>query len=479
MPLKNLYRDSLSLLTDFYQLTMAYAYWKKGIADREAVFHLFFRKRPFGGGFAVSAGLETALEFLSSFSYDNQDLSYLEQLKFEPAFLDYLSKLRLTCSVDAMPEGTVLFPYEPMLRVQGPLLQAQLLESPLLNLINFQTLIATKAARIVQAAHPDPVIEFGMRRAPGIDGALAAARGAFIGGCQATSNVLAGKLYGIPVRGTHAHSWILSFDEEQEAFAAYADALPEQCMFLVDTYQTLAGVKKAIAVGKKMRERGVEMGGVRIDSGDLAHLSIEIRKLLDEAGFPHAQIMASNELDEMIIKDLKHQGAKISVWGVGTNLVTGKDQPALDGVYKLSAIKDSSGKFAYKLKISEQLAKITNPGLHQVRRYFDKEGNLADLIYDLGMPPPLEPICIDPLDPTRKQVISSGWNYEDLLIPVLRDGHTIYQSPSLFQIQQRVKEQLERFHPSIRRFLYPHPYFVGLDRSLYELKLNLIQTLYK
>ena len=346
-PLKSIYRESLSLLTDFYQLSMAYGYWKLGIAERESVFHLFFRRKPFNGGFAISAGLETVLEFLHGFHYTQTDLAYLEQLNggdgkpfFDPAFLEYLSKFSFQCDIDAMPEGTPVFPYEPLLRVQGPILQAQLLESPLLNIINFQTLVATKSARICWAARPDPVVEFGLRRAQGIDGALAASRAAFIGGCESTSNVLAGKIYGIPVKGTHAHSWIMAFDDEEESFEAFAQAMPNNCIFLIDTYASIEGVNKAIRVGKNMRDKGVEMIGVRLDSGDLAHLSIEIRKLLDAAGFPDAKIMASNELDEHIIKDLKHQDAKVNVWGVGTNLVTGKDQPALDGVYKISAIKD-------------------------------------------------------------------------------------------------------------------------------------------
>ena len=413
-PLKSIYRESLSLLTDLYELTMAYGYWKLGIAERESVFHLFFRRKPFDGGFAVVAGLETALEFLDNFHYSASDLAYLEQLKgpdgknyFEPLFLEYLANFSLKCDIDAMPEGTPVFPYEPILRVQGPMLHAQLLESPLLNIINFQTLIATKSARICWAARPDPVVEFGLRRAQGIDGALAASRAAFIGGCEGTSNVLAGKIYGIPVKGTHAHSWIMAFDEEEESFEAFAKAMPGNCIFLVDTYDTIEGVKKAIRVAKKMRAKGTEMIGVRLDSGDLAHLSIEIRKLLDADGFPNAKIMASNELDEHIINDLKHQDAKVNLWGVGTNLVTGKDQPALDGVYKISALKDEMGKWQYKVKISEQLAKVTNPGIHQVRRYYDDRGNVADMIYDIHSELPAKPHSIDPLDPTRWQVHSS------------------------------------------------------------------------
>lgn len=485
-PLKSIYSESLSLLTDLYQLSMAYGYWKLGIAERESVFHLFFRRKPFNGGFAIAAGLETALEFLNQFRYSESDLSYLEQLKgpdgtpfFEKGFLEYLSSFSFQCDIDAMPEGTPVFPYEPIFRVQGPILHAQLLESPLLNIVNFQTLIATKSARICWAARPDPVVEFGLRRAQGIDGALAASRAAFIGGCESTSNILAGKIYGIPVKGTHAHSWIMAFDEEEESFEAFSKAMPNNCVFLIDTYESIEGVKKAIRVAKKMRTKGVEMIGVRLDSGDLAHLSIEIRKLLDENGFPKADIMASNELDEHIIKDLKQQNAKVNVWGVGTHLVTGKDQPALDGVYKISAVKDKRGKWQYKVKISEQLAKVTNPGIHQVRRYYDNQGNVADMIYDLQSQLPDSPHSIDPLDPTRSQTHPSEMKYKDLLVPIMRKGKSIYKSPSLVEIREKTQLELSQFHPATRRFLYPQPYFVGLEKSLYETKLNLIRDLKK
>ncbi|MBS0604529.1 MAG: nicotinate phosphoribosyltransferase [Verrucomicrobia bacterium] len=483
-PLKTIYRESLSLLTDLYELTMAYGYWKLGMADREAAFHLFFRRKPFSGGFAVAAGLEIAMDFLEHFRYSASDLAYLEQLKgsdgaplFDLKFLEYLSHFSFKCDIDAMPEGTPVFPYEPILRVQGPILHAQLLESPLLNIINFQTLIATKSARICWAARPDPVVEFGMRRAQGIDGALAAARAAYIGGCESTSNVLAGKIYGIPVKGTHAHSWIMAFDDEESSFDAYAEVMPNNCIFLIDTYDTIEGVKKAISVAKKMRKKGVEMIGVRLDSGDLTHLSIEIRRLLDEAGFTNAKIMASNELDEQIINDLKHQGAKINVWGVGTNLVTGKDQPALDGVYKLSAIKDEKDKWQYKVKISEQLVKVTNPGIHQVRRFYDDHGNIADMIYDVHSDISPEPHCIDPLDPTRWQTLSPQMKYKDLLEPIVRGGKRVYKSPPLKEIRDKALMELSQFHPAMRRFLYPQPYFVGLEKSLYETKLSLIREL--
>src|SRR5262249_15832235 len=373
--LSSLYKQPLALLTDLYQLTMAYGYWKLGRAEREAAFHLFFRRPPFAGGYAITAGLATALDFVQGFRFDASDIDYLASLVgnneaplFERGFLDYLIDLRLTCDVDAMPEGTVAFGQEPILRVRGPILQCQLLETALLNIVNFQTLIATKASRICAATRGEPVIEFGLRRAPGIDGRLAASRAAHIGGCEATSNVIAGKLFGIPVRGTHAHSWIMSFDSELDAFRAYAEALPNNCVFLVDTYDTLDGVRSAIEVGKKIRQLGHELLGVRIDSGDLAKLSIEARKLLDDAGFPRATILGTNDLDEYVIESLKQQGAKIAVWGVGTRLVTGYDQPALGGVYKLGALQDDAGRWQAKIKLSEEPVKTTIPGVLQVRR---------------------------------------------------------------------------------------------------------------
>ena len=339
-----------ALLTDLYQLTMAYGYWKSGRSELEAAFHLFFRKAPFQSGFTIAAGLATAIDFLKSFHFTDADLQFLATLTgndnrplFEPGFLEYLRTLRFCCDVDAIPEGSVVFPNEPLLRIKGPILQCQLLETALLNLLNFQSLIATKAARICLAARGEPVLEFGLRRAQGVDGALAASRAAYIGGCAATSNVLAGKIFGIPVRGTHAHSWVMSFDDEREAFLAYAEAVPNNCVFLVDTYDTLEGVRHAVETGKWLREHGYEMVGIRLDSGDLAWLSIEARKILDEAGFPKAVIIASNNLDEHIIASLKEQGAQINVWGVGTKMITAYDQPALGGVYKLSAIRGKDG----------------------------------------------------------------------------------------------------------------------------------------
>ncbi|CRX39358.1 nicotinate phosphoribosyltransferase [Estrella lausannensis] len=482
--LRKFYSQSLALLTDFYQVTMSYAYWKAGLDKKESVFHLFFRTLPFNGGYAVAAGLESVVEFLDNFRFDESDIAYLSQLKdtdgnplFEEAFFDFLAGMRFSCDVDAVPEGTTVFPYEPLIRVKGPLIQCQLLESPLLNLFNFPSLIATKAARICMAAKGDSVLEFGLRRAQGIDGALTASRAAYIGGCDSTSNVLAAKLFGIPVKGTHSHSWVMVFDDELESFTTFAKHMPTSCVFLVDTYNTLKGVEKAIEAAKLLRSEGHEMIGIRLDSGDLADLSIKARNMLDASGFPDARIFASNELDETIISELKRQGAKITVWGVGTNLVTGKDQPALDGVYKLSAIRDPGEHWKYKLKLSEQMKKVSNPGILQVRRFKAKGINIADAIYDINSPLDDEVSIVDPFDSTKEARIKNSEEFEDLLIPIYREGRRVYTLPSLHDIRKRTQEQLSSFPVGVKRFLNPHQYMVGMEKSLYDLKIRLVRNI--
>ena len=357
------------LLTDLYQLTMGYGYWKNGMADREAVFHLFYRRAPFGGMAAIVAGTGPATDFLHELTFNETELDYLATLKgsdgqplFCEGYLDHLRQLDWRLEVDVLPEGELAFPNEPIVRVRGPLIQCQLVETALLNIVNFQTLIATNAARLCDAADGDPVLEFGLRRAQGPDGGMSASRAAYLGGCAATSNVLAGMEYGIPVKGTHAHSWVMSFDSEAEAFDAYAAAMPNNAVLLVDTYNTPDGVRNAITTGKKLRE----LQGIRLDSGDLAALSIEARAFLDEAGFHDTQIIASNDLDETKIKALKAKGARIDIWGVGTQLVTSAAQPALGGVYKLGAIKNDNGDWQYRIKLSNDLIKVSNPGILQI-----------------------------------------------------------------------------------------------------------------
>ena len=475
------YNQSLALLTDLYQLTMAYGYWKAGVDGKEAAFHLTFRKHPFQGGFAIACGLQYVIDYLEHFSLDDSDIAYLSSLKgndgkplFEKSFLQYLREVKFSCDIDGIPEGTAVFPHEPLIRVQGPIIQCQILETVLLNILNFQTLIATKAARMALATRGEPILEFGLRRAQGIDGALAASRAAYIGGCSATSNVLAGKLFGIPVRGTHAHSWVMSFDDEMEAFKAYAKAMPNNCVFLVDTYDTLDGVRKAAEVGQWLRTQGHEMVGIRLDSGDLAYLSIEARKILDAAGFQKAAIVGSNDLDETIIQSLKDQGATINIWGVGTKLVTAYDQPALGGVYKLSAIRDPVGEWKYKVKLSEQSIKVSNPGIQQVRRYSSGQGFVADVIYDVNTSMTGGCVMIDPMDMTRQKGIPGDTKFVDLLVPIFRQGKRVYETPGLSNIKSMVQEQLGLFHQGVKRFVNPHQYPVGLEKSLYALKTELI-----
>ena len=480
--LSELYKPSLSLLSDLYQLTMAYGYWKSGTAAKEAVFHLHFRKPPFGGGFTVACGLEAAIDFVECFRFGDEDLAYLDTLEgndgtplFEPAFLDMLRTMEFACDIDAIPEGTVVFPHEPLVRVRGPILQCQLLETALLNLINFQTLIATKAARVCLAAHGEPVLELGLRRAQGIDGGLSASRAAYAGGCAGTSNLLAGKIFGIPVKGTQAHSWVLSFDTELESFEAYAGALPNNCVFLVDTYHSLEGVLNAVRVGRKLRESGHELAGIRLDSGDLAYLSIEARKILDEAGFQSTQILASSELDEHLIESMKLQDAKIAVWGVGTRLVTGYDDPALGGVYKLTAVRESwQQPWKYKVKLSEQAIKVTTPGIQQVRRFSTGSELIGDMIFDVELGAPAAPTIVDPADLTRRKEFHAGTSFEDLLVPVFRRGKRVYDPPPLTAIRRRVADQLERLHSGVKRFANPHQYPVGLELGLFDLKTRLI-----
>ena len=480
---KDLYQSNLVLLTDFYQLTMAYAYWKAGKAEQEAVFNLFFRKHPFQGGFTLAAGLDYVVDFCSNFKFEKADLEYLKLMKekdgssvFEADFLDYLQKLKFTCDIDAVEEGTVVFPNSPLVRVRGPLIQCQLLETPLLNIINFQTLIATKAARINVAAQGEPVLEFGLRRAQGIDGAMAASRAAYIGGCTSTSNVMAGKLFGIPVSGTHAHSWIMSFETEIEAFEAYADAFPDQCIFLVDTYDTLNGVKNAIKVGEILRTKGKEMVGIRIDSGDLAYFSSQARQMLDEAGFPDAKIVASNDLDEHIIASLKSQDSAINVWGVGTKLVTAYDQPALGAVYKLSAIRNEQGEWEPKVKVSQQSLKINIPGIHNTKRYYSKGKAVADMIFlEDQTIDPRGVIIIDPVDATRRKRLMPAFYQEEILLKrIFEKGRKVYKLPTLHEIRDRASTQLESLDKTHMRLVNPHLYPVGLEENLHHLRMELV-----
>ncbi len=483
--IKQLYGQSLALLTDLYQLTMAYGYWKTNKINQEAVFTLFFRKPPFNSGYTVAAGLGTALEYIQDLHFTESDLNYLATLTgndgqplFEQAFLDYLSNLSFDCDIDAVPEGTIVFPHEPLLRVQGSLLQCQLLETALLNIINFQSLIATKSARICFATQGDPVLEFGLRRAQGIDGSLSASRAAYIGGCAATSNVLAGKLFDIPVKGTHAHSWIMSFASEDEAFQAYAEAMPNNCIFLVDTFDTLNGVKKAIEKGHWLREKGHDLVGIRLDSGDFISLSQRARKMLDQAGFKQASIVASNDLDEHLITELKTAGAKINIWGVGTKLITSYEQPALGGVYKLSAIREPGGEWQYRLKLSEDSIKTSNPGLLQVRRFSDNNGEFSgDMIYNELIPPVGSAKMVNIAATEEHSTLSADKPHQDLLIPILRNGQLVADLPSLSQIRERVQTQLSHCAADIKSLKPLDIYPVSLEMNLFDLKQRIIKKI--
>jgi nicotinate phosphoribosyltransferase len=477
-----IYRPPLGLLTDYYELTMACAAWREGIGAREASFALSFREGPFDGGFAVAAGLEHVMDVVERWRCSGEDLAFLAAQRgadgaplFDAGFLDHLRGLALEVDVEAVPEGTVVFPHEPLVRVSGPIVPCMLVESALLAIVNFQTLVATKAARVCLAARGDPVVEFGMRRAQGIDGALSAARAAYVGGCEGTSNTLAGRLFGIPVRGTHAHSWVMLHDSEREAFLAYAKALPGNCVFLVDTYATLEGVAHAVEAGRWLRAQGKELLGIRLDSGDLAWLSVEARRMLDEAGFPKATILASNELDETVIQSLKDQRAAIAVWGVGTRLVTGHPDAALGGVYKLGAVRRSrEAPWEPRLKLSEAIEKTTIPGVLQVRRFAVGAEFLADAIFEEGLGIPAPCVIVDPVDPTRRRELPADAATEDLLVPVFRRGRRVYDPPPLAEARARAKDQLSRLHAGVKRFLNPHRFPVGLERRLHELRTRLV-----
>ena len=460
---------------------MACGYWKAGVNDYDATFHVTFRENPFGGQFTVACGLATVIDFLRRFHFTETEIAYLAAQRgndgkplFDSGFLDYLRGLQLTFNVDAIPEGTLVFPNEPLIRVVGPVIQCQLLETALLNILNFQSLIATKAARVCLAAENDAVIEFGLRRAQGVDGALTAARAAYIGGCVGTSNLQAGQQFGIPVSGTQAHSWIMFFENELEAFQSYARAMPNNCIFLVDTYNSIEGIRHAIEIGSELRRQGHEMIGVRLDSGDGVALSIKARRMLDNAGFANAKIVCSGDLDEYMITDLKQRGAKIDVWGVGTKLSTGQPDGALGVIYKLGAIRRSGGEWQYRIKLSEESAKVSIPGSLQVRRFYQSNGGfVADAIYetDHGVSEPCEIVDVETEAKTK---IPRNTRYSDLLVPIFRAGKVVYETPNIEVSRDHLRKQLSCAPPEILQLNDPQPYKIGLERSLHELRSKLI-----
>lgn len=469
------------MMTDLYQLTMMYGYYKEDKMNQQVVFDLFFRKPDsMISSYAIAAGLEQVVEYIENLHFDEDDISFLRNLNlFDEGFLGLLRNFHFTGDIYAIPEGTPVFPKEPILRVKAPIFQAQFIETAILNIINHQTLIATKASRVVHAAMGDGVMEFGLRRAQGPDAGIYGARAAIIGGCSSTSNVLTAQMFGTAASGTHAHSWVMSFDSELEAFRKYAKCFPDNCLLLVDTYDTLkSGVPNAITVFNELRAIGKEPIGIRLDSGDLAYLSKQARKMLDDAGFPNAKIVASNDLDEDTIWHLKAQGSKIDLWGVGTALITSKDCPALGGVYKLAA-EEVDGKLVPKMKISENPGKMTNPGYKKVVRLYENATGkaIADLIMlndeEIDTSKPLE--IFHPVE-TWKTMTVNDFNYEELLKPVFIDGQKVYKTIPLSEISAYAKKELAKFWDEYTRIIRPSEYKVDLSKQLWEMKNSLLKN---
>ena len=471
---------NLTLLTDLYELTMGYGFFKEKKHEQTAVFDIFFRQNALIT-YSLAAGLQQAIEYVENLHLTKDDLDYLRSLRlFDEDFLSYLADMRFTGDIYAVREGEPVFPGEPILTVRAPVIQAQFLETALLNIINHQTLIATKAAKICRAAQGGGVMEFGLRRAQGPDAGIYGARAAIIGGCASTSNVLAGQMFGVPLSGTMAHSWVMNFPSEYEAFKAYADAFPDNCLLLADTYDTLrSGVPNAIRTFRYLRERGHEPKGIRLDSGDLAYLSKKARKMLDAAGFENTVICASGDLDENSIESLKSQGAKIDLWGVGTKLITSEDMPALGGVYKLAAVYEGDREIP-KIKLSDNTAKITNPGFKQVYRITDKQSGkaVADLIALRGETFDTDkPLTIRHPVERWKELTVENYSLRPLLIPVMERGRRVYDFPSLREVAAYAREQTAAFWEEYTRNALPHLYKVDLSEALLALKDRLMEQL--
>jgi nicotinate phosphoribosyltransferase len=476
--------QNLTLLTDFYELTMMQGYYNYG-HNNVVVFDLFYRENPCGGGYAICAGLEQLIDYINNLRFGDDDIEYFRSLGiFNEAFLKYLKSFRFSGDIYAIPEGTVVFPMEPLVKVVAPIMEAQLIETAILNIINHQSLIATKASRVVYAAKGRPVMEFGLRRAQGPDAGTLGSRAAVIGGCIGTSNVLSAKLYDMPALGTHAHSWIMSFDDELTAFRKYAQLYPQNTILLVDTYDTLrSGVPNAIRVFRELREQGRMplKYGIRLDSGDLAYLSKKARKMLDEAGFTDAAITASSDLDEYIIDSLIAQGARIDSWGVGTKLITSRDCPSFGGVYKLASIK-KDGVFIPKIKLSESHWKVTNPGNKKIYRIYDKESGKvkADLITlndeVFSSADPL--LLFDPVATWKKTYLEpDSYTMRELLVPVFIEGKCVYTSPSVMEIRDYCSRELDTMWDEVKRLVNPHVVYVDLSEKLYQMKVQLLNSL--
>lgn len=471
---------NLTMLTDFYEITMGNGYFQNGLKDRIAYFDMFFRKVPDDGGFAIMAGVKQLIDYFESLHFSDEDLEYLRSKKiFDETFIDYLKDFKFSCDVWAIPEGTPIFPYEPIVTVRGPVIQAQFVETMVLITINHQSLIATKANRIVRAAQGRPVMEFGSRRAQGYDGAILGARAAYIAGCSGTACTIVDREYSIPALGTMAHSWVQLFPTELDAFRAYARVYPQNCLLLVDTYNVLkSGVPNAIKVFKEeIVPRGFKPAGIRIDSGDITYLSNRARKMLDDAGFPDASIVASNSMDEYIIRDILAQGAKVDSFGVGERLITSKSEPVFGGVYKLSAIEDD-GRIIPKIKVSENVEKITNPGFKQVYRLYSRENNkaiadvitLADEIIDDTKPY----LIFDPEHTWKKKTITDFYARK-LLVKIMDKGKCVYESPDMVSIRDYCKEQVDTLWEEVLRFDNPHNYYVDLSKPLWDTKQRLLE----
>ena len=479
-------RQNLTLLTDLYELTMMQGYFKHKDENKTVIFDAFFRTNPFGGGYSIMCGIEQLVKYVKELHFSEEDIAYLRSVGiFDEDFLEYLRNFRFTGSIYAIPEGSLMFPREPMVKVIAPIMEAQLMETAILNIINHQSLIATKAARICYAAKGDGIMEFGLRRAQGPDAGTYGARAAVIAGCVGTSNVLCGQLFDVPVKGTHAHSWIMSFDDELTAFKTYADLYPNACILLCDTYDTLkSGVPNAIRTFQYMKDKGVEMKGygIRLDSGDLAYLSKKARKMLDEAGFPDAIISASNDLDEHLIESLKIQGATITSWGVGTNLITAKDNPSFGGVYKLAAIQQKDGTFLPKIKVSENSEKVTNPGNKKIYRVYDKENYkiIADLICmeEEVFKDDVDLMLFDPSEPWKRTRLKAGqFILRELMVPLFKDGECVYESPKTMDIRAYCLKEQDTLWEESRRLVNPHQIYVDLSKKLYDTKISLLDNM--
>ena len=472
---------NLTMLVDFYEMTMGNGYLANGMGDTECVFDLYFRKIPDNGGFAVMCGLEQAIEYLEDLHFDEDDIDFLRSKGiFTEDFLSYLRNFKFSCDVWAIPEGTPVFPNEPLVTVKGPAIQAQFVETMLLLCINHQTLIATKAARICKAAKGRAVMEFGSRRAQGGDGAIYGARASYIGGCAGTACTISDKLLGAPALGTMAHSWVQMFDSELEAFRAYADCYPDNCLLLVDTYNVLhSGIPNAIKVFEELKAAGHTPAGIRIDSGDITYLSKKAREMLDEAGFPEAKICISNSLDEYIIEDILNQGACIDSFGVGERLITSRSEPVFGGVYKLTAV-EKNGTLEPRIKLSENAAKITTPGFKEVWRFYDTRSGkaLADLLTmkDETVDDTKELTIFDPNFPYKRKRLKN-FTAKRLTVKIFDRGTRVYDSPSTSDIREYCEKQLETLWDEVKRFENPHEYYVDLSQSVWDMKNDLLKRM--